>query len=179
MTRAASSSHPQSAGKSAISIFANGPADPLATFTECLEGGDPQAGREIAQQNVSANCVACHRFDGAAGSEVGPALTGVATRIDRRSLLESLIAPGAKVTAGYGIVFVTKKSGEAVSGTLLGEKDGALRLRLPDGKDVTIAKADIAAQTPPISMMPPMGAILSKRQLRDVVAYLGTLKAKK
>ena len=155
------------------------PDDALAAFTECLEGGDAKLGREIALENVAANCVACHRFDNAAGSEVGPALIGVATRGDRRHLLESLVAPGAKVTMGYGLVSITRKSGEALSGTLLGEKDGALRLRLPDGKEVTIGKADIAAQTPPLSMMPPMGAILSKRQLRDVVAYLGTLKAKR
>ena len=153
--------------------------DALATFSECLEGGDAQAGREISMANVSANCVACHRFAGAAGSEVGPPMDGVASRGDRRYLLESLIAPGARVTAGYGIVSVTIKSGEAVSGTLLGEKAGALRLRLPDGSELTIEQANIAAQTPPISMMPPMGAILTKRQLRDVVAYLGTMKAKR
>ena len=151
----------------------------LVTFTECLEGGDAQTGREIALQNVAANCVACHRFDGDGGSEVGPALIGVASRGDRRFLLDSLIAPGAKVTMGYGIVSVTKKSGDTISGTHLGEKDDTLRVRLPDGKEITIGSADIAAQTPPISMMPPMGALLSKRQIRDVVAYLGTLKAKK
>ena len=154
-------------------------ADPLAAFTECLEGGDAQTGRDIALENVSANCVACHRFTGAGGSEVGPALDGIASRGDRRQLLESLVAPGAKVAIGYGLVSIAKKSGEAVSGTLLAEKDGAIRLRLPDGNEIAVAKADIASQTPPISMMPPLGAILSKRQLRDVVAYLGTLKAKR
>lgn len=152
--------------------------DALAAFSECLVGGDAQAGREIALQNVSANCVACHRFEEAAGSEVGPALNGVASRGDRRYLLESLVAPGAKIAAGFGMIAVTKKSGEAISGTLLTENDGALRIRLPDGKEATIPSADIASQTAPISVMPPMGAILNKRQIRDVVAYLATMKAK-
>ena len=113
------------------------------------------------------------------GSEVGPALDGVASRGDRRYLLESLVAPGAKVAAGYGLVSITKKNGEVVAGTLLAEKAGAIRLRLPDGAETAIAKTDIAAQTEPVSVMPPIGAILSKRQIRDVVAYLATLKAKR
>ncbi len=154
-------------------------ADPLATFTECLEGGDAQAGRDIALENVAANCVACHRFEGASGSEVGPVLDGVASRGDRRYLLESLIAPGAKIAAGYGLISIATKSGDAIAGTLLGEKAGTIRLRLPDGNDTAIAKTDIVSQTPPVSVMPPIGAILSKRQIRDVVAYLATLKAKR
>ena len=153
--------------------------DALSAFTECLEGGDVQAGRAIALENVSANCVACHRFESAAGSEVGPALDGVASRGDSRYLLESLVAPGAKVAVGYGLISITKKNGEAIAGTLLAEKAGAIRLRLPDGAETAIAKPDIAAQTEPVSVMPPIGAILSKRQIRDVVAYLATLKAKR
>ena len=31
----------------------------------------------------------------------------------------------------------------------------------------------------PVSVMPPMEAILTRREIRDVVAYLGTLKAGK
>ncbi|MCE9519654.1 MAG: HEAT repeat domain-containing protein [Verrucomicrobia bacterium] len=152
-------------------------ADTLATFTECLEGGDVTAGREIALMNVAANCVACHRFEGASGSEVGPALDGVASRGDSRYLLESLIEPSAKMAAGYGLVTVTNKGGETAVGNVLAEDDTAIRLRQPDGKTITIPKVTIASRTPPVSVMPPMITMLTKRQLRDVVAYLGTLKS--
>ena len=37
----------------------------------------------------------------------------------------------------------------------------------------------IATSTPPISVMPPMLGILTKTEIRDVVAYLASLKAKK
>jgi putative heme-binding domain-containing protein len=127
--------------------------------------------------NVAANCVACHRFEGASGSEVGPPLDGIASRGDTRFLLESLIEPSAKMAAGYGLVTVTTKGGETAAGNVLGEDDKELRLHQPDGKTIAIPKGTITSRTPPMSLMPPMGAVLTKRQLRDVVAYLGTLKA--
>jgi hypothetical protein len=34
-------------------------------------------------------------------------------------------------------------------------------------------------QTPPVSMMPPMLGILTPREIRDVIAYLGSLKPSK
>ncbi len=164
------------AARDAYEKLRDSQTEPLAAFTECLEGGDPAAGREIAQMNVAANCVACHRFARGSGSEVGPPLETIASRHDRRYLLESLIDPGAQVAAGFGLVTVTRKNGETLAGTLLVEDAESVRLRLPDGKEISVPRDGITAETPAISMMPPMGAILTKRQLRDVVAYLATLR---
>jgi hypothetical protein len=36
--------------------------------------------------------------------------------------------------------------------------------------------ADIATRQPPISSMPPMGLMMTKREVRDLVAYLRSLK---
>ncbi len=56
---------------------------------------------------------------------------------------------------------------------------GQIVLRSPEGKTQTISRDQIATATPPISVMPPMLGILTKPQIRDVVAYLASLKAKK
>ena len=40
----------------------------------------------------------------------------------------------------------------------------------------TIPRSDIASQTAPASIMPPMVGILQPSELRDVVAYLASLK---
>ena len=40
----------------------------------------------------------------------------------------------------------------------------------------TVPRADIANQAPSVSIMPPMAGILQAREIRDVVAYLASLK---
>ena len=49
-------------------------------------------------------------------------------------------------------------------------------MRLFDGTRRAVPRETIAHQTAPVSIMPPMGAILQPRELRDVVAYLSSLK---
>jgi hypothetical protein len=39
-----------------------------------------------------------------------------------------------------------------------------------------IARAEIADRTNPVSAMPPMGAMLKPRELRDLVEFLSVLK---
>jgi mono/diheme cytochrome c family protein len=58
---------------------------------------------------------------------------------------------------------------------LLQETDGRLRLRLSTGEVRTIPKSDIATRSAnPQSVMPPMGDVLSQRELRDLVAFLSS-----
>ncbi len=147
-------------------------------FSECQEGGDAKLGRDIVLNNLAANCVACHQFEGKGGSAVGPDLSKIGQEKDSRYLLESLVAPSAVVSSGYGLVTITPKEGEAIIGTLLKEEPDNISLKLPEGATKVIPRTTIASMTPPISVMPPMSAILTKRQLRDVVAYLASQKAK-
>ena len=53
-----------------------------------------------------------------------------------------------------------------------------MELPQPDGVEVSAAPSAMEGRTPPISVMPPMHGILTPRQIRDVLAYLTTLKAK-
>lgn len=147
-----------------------------SNFAECIEGGDAAIGREITLTNVAANCVACHQFEGKGGSLVGPDLSSIGREKERAYLLESLVQPSAVVRLGYGLITISPKSGDAISGTLVQEDAASLKVKLPDGTEKRIARADIANMTPPMSVMPPMHGILTKRQLRDVVAYLATQK---
>ena len=73
---------------------------------------------------------------------------------------------------------VTLKDGTTLAGTILSETSDRILLRQPDGVEVSAASSAMEGRTPPISVMPPMHGILTPRQIRDVVAYLETLKAK-
>jgi putative membrane-bound dehydrogenase-like protein len=147
-----------------------------AAHQELLTGGDAAVGREIVLNHLNANCTACHSTENASGSQVGPLLRTVGSRYDAAYLLESLLNPSAKIAPGYGIVNVTLKDGTDISGTLSEDVPEAVTIRQFDGSSQTISRAKIAAMTPPVSVMPPMGGILEQRELRDVVAYLTTLK---
>ncbi len=147
--------------------------------SELLEGGDVTRGRDIATHHLGANCIACHTIESTGGSQAGPVLRGIGSRKDRRYLLDSLLSPSATVTPGYGLVSVTLKDAKTLSGALESEDPTQLRIRLADGEIKPIPRLEIASSTPPVSVMPPMLGILTKPQIRDVVAYLESLKAEK
>ena len=148
----------------------------LAPFRDVAQGGDPVSGENIFRDHPVAQCVRCHRV-GDDGSEFGPDLAGVAGRLSNEQLLESLIAPSAQIAEGFALVTIETKGGETFGGTLRGETGEAVEIVIADGSAKTIAKADIEGRSAvDVSTMPPMGAILQKMELRDVLAYLRTLK---
>ena len=142
--------------------------------TASLTGGDAELGEIVFNENLAAQCVACHRI-GKEGSEVGPPLTEIGKK-GREYILESLIDPQAKIAAGYGMMSVKMKDGTTFAGALKEEKGQFLSLIQPDKKEVVINLAEVDSRTTPVSTMPPMGAILTPRQLRDLVEYLSGLK---
>jgi putative heme-binding domain-containing protein len=146
--------------------------------TELLEGGDVTRGRDLVTNHLGANCIACHTVEAKEGSQVGPNLKTIGSQKDRAYLLESLLNPLAQVAPGYGLITLTLKDGKNISAVLDQEDAKQIRLKLPDGKLQTVPLDQIAARTPPISVMPPMLGILTKSEIRDVVAYLASLKAK-
>ncbi|MEZ0386771.1 MAG: heme-binding protein, partial [Verrucomicrobium sp.] len=147
-----------------------------AAYEECLEGGSAKAGREIALQNLTANCTACHKFESKDGSNVGPALNLIGKQKDRPYLLEALVAPAATIAPGYGVMTVTLKDGKVLTGNLVASTSKVLQVRLADGALEKIDTELIASKTDPITTMPPMSALLTKRQIRDLVAYLSGLQ---
>ena len=151
--------------------FADNPAD-LQKLS--LHGGDVGAGA-IVFQNQGA-CMQCHMVGGKGGVQ-GPALDTVGKRLSGEKILESLVSPSAEIAEGYGLFTLTTASGEALAGRLGKETSKAVELILPTGETKTIAKDEIRERAGPISAMPPMALALPPRDLRDLVAYLASLKS--
>ena len=142
--------------------------------TASLAGGDATLGEQVFNEHLAAQCTACHRI-GDEGSDVGPPLGGIGKQT-REYILESLVDPQAVVAPGYGMMSVKTKGGITVSGALKEENDKTLTILLPDRTETTVTIADIESRTEPLSVMPPMGAILSPRELRDLVEFLSLQK---
>jgi putative membrane-bound dehydrogenase-like protein len=160
-------------------------AERLATYQQSrtsaprddlIEGGSIANGREIVTNHLGANCLACHTVEAKEGSQVGPVLKNIGGQRSKAELLESLLNPVAKIVPGYGLVSVTLKDGTNHAGALYKEDKTTLTLRLADGTEKKLPRAQITMQTPPVSMMPPMLGILTAAEVRDVVAYLSSLK---
>lgn len=148
-------------------------SDPNAVFALSLEGGNPQNGK-IVFQNQGA-CLQCHKV-GKDGGVQGPDLTAVAKRLSRDKILESIYNPGAEISPGYGMTSVTLKSGDSIVGRLSNEAKDHLVVVGLDNQPVRVDRADVKEVAPPVSAMPPVAAALPPRDLRDLVAYLAAQK---
>lgn len=150
--------------------------DPIAPFRIALEGGDPVAGKAVLLNHPAGQCTACHKIADGKGSNVGPNLKDIGAKHDRLYLLQSLVDPQAAIASGYGNIALTLHDGSTVAGQFRSEKEGRIVLRDAEGKETTIAVDRVKERTPVISTMPPMAYILQKGELRDLVAYLATLR---
>lgn len=147
-------------------------ADPLAGFRECLEGGDARRGRTIFEEHTAAICTKCHKLGARGAAEIGPDLAGVGGRATRLQLLESLLVPNAQITPGYGSVTVTTRDGATHTGVQRRDDESGVTLVDAEGHERAIPRASILSSTPAASAMLPMGLVLSKRELRDLVEFL-------
>lgn len=149
--------------------------DVLASYQSSLNGGDEIKGRGIFFQSQTGQCMRCHAYDDM-GATVGPSINGVGRKLSRQEILESLIDPSKRIAPGYGIVMVELNNGKSVNGILEKETNSSLLVKMGNQPDTLIQKKDIKTQKMAASSMPDMKAILSRREIRDLVSYLATLK---
>ena len=151
------------------------PDDTLASYRPTLIGGDAKMGRLVYEQHVAGQCVRCHDAGGEK-NQVGPALKGIGERFNREYLLRSLVDPSANIAEGFGVTAAEMSDGQTFVGRTLKQTDKAISLVLVDGKLMELKTASIKKLTnTKASAMPPMGAILSPHETRDLVSYLSTL----
>jgi quinoprotein glucose dehydrogenase len=147
----------------------------MGEYADVLFGGNRGDGRNIFNYNSTAQCARCHAV-GSDGGNVGPNLSNIASELTREQLLQSLIEPSARLSPGYGNVSLKLKDGQEVYGVLMKETEGVLTIRTSDAEPLVIQTARIAKRENLPSSMPAMGGILSKREIRDLVDFLSSLK---
>lgn len=146
-----------------------------AKYSETLHGGNAGRGRRLFYRHDAAQCVRCHVVDDF-GGDVGPPLNSIGSTLSREQLLESLVDPGARIAPGYGTVAITLQNGDTVRGIIQEESSSSLTIQTAQGEFHEIDRANIKSRQNAPSSMPPMGLILSRSELRDMIEFLANQK---
>ena len=141
-----------------------------------LAGGDPEAGRKVFFERGEAQCGRCHKAK-QRGGEVGPDLSLVAGQKTPEQLLAAVLDPNREIAKGYEQVIVLTASDAVEVGRVEREDEKELVLVQGDGTRRVIPKDRVKGRKAGRSAMPDDAAkALSKRDLRDLVAFLATLR---
>ena len=123
-----------------------------------------------------ANCVACHRLNGA-GSQLGPDLTKLDPKLQARDILAEILDPSKKINADFATNVFMLHSGKMISGLVLEETADEIKVQenpLAQCAPTLLKKTEIdARQQSKVSMMP-SGLLdnLTREEILDLVAYV-------
>jgi quinoprotein glucose dehydrogenase len=124
------------------------------------------------------SCLKCHKLGDEGGSEAGPDLSTVGSRLTREELLESIVLPNAKIAEGFENWIFQLDDGTLRVGRLLAEDDRTVAVEVKDGDDTVVEELDaksITARKRDLSSMPEdVIEHLSRRELRDVLEFLAS-----
>jgi quinoprotein glucose dehydrogenase len=147
-----------------------------AAYHWTLAGGNVENGKRIFIEHPAAACYRCHAVDGA-GGEVGPPMDGIASRVTPDHILEAIVDPNAKIAEGFENLLIELTDGRFFAGIIKQETETEIVLASPEDGLVTLKKSEIKSRERGASGMPEgINDILSKPELRDVMAYLQSLK---
>lgn len=150
-------------------------SNPAEAWADCIEGGDPVRGHELFFTRSSLSCVRCHKV-GNVGGDVGPSLSSLGKLKDATYLLEAIVAPNKAIAEGFETIIVLTEDDETFSGIVQKETDTSLSIMDAQGAVVEIKKSEIVDRRKGLSSMPAdLVQFLSRRELRDLVAYLASL----
>ena len=132
------------------------------------------SGEQIFQ---SAGCVQCHR-SGSQGGDLGPDLTSLGFRMDRRAILESILSPSRAIDEKYQVTQLVLKNGSDLSGILIQEDARHLVLATGASGELEMEAASEQIVTRKLSVVSPMpeGLLsgLSRDQVLDLLGFLET-----
>jgi putative heme-binding domain-containing protein len=146
--------------------------DELQSFLSSNEAAKGSGSRGAAVF-VKAQCAKCHRF-GDRGEGVGPDLTTVSQRFQKKEILESILFPSQVISDQYASKSVQRIDGRVVWGIVAPQADGSVSVLQSDGTKVLVSKDDIDSISPIKKSVMPEGLFnpLSLEEIADLFAYL-------
>jgi len=148
--------------------------DPAALLAR---SGDADRGRALFRESGATQCRNCHVAEGT-GREVGPPLGGIATRLGRAEVLESILWPSKKIDPKYQTWIAQLADGRVASGLLVERTADRVVLRDAEGREHSFAVSDIDDLQPQATSLMPEHQLrdLTAEQAADLLAYLETLR---
>jgi putative heme-binding domain-containing protein len=161
------------AGMEVDEALAEAALNPMKAYKDAINGGEAELGSELFHKVQK--CITCHRV-GDVGGSIGPNLSDVGKRTKRAYLLESIVVPSAKIVKGYETQVVVLADGRVVTGTVQSEDE--YEVVIADARTQTkIEKDDIDDRVASnISTMPSLANLLTVDDVRNLIAYLVTLR---
>jgi len=144
-------------------------------FLDAMYGGDARSAWWYFRSSSTGQCVRCHSIDGEGGT-VGPDLSNIGNKLTREQIVQAMVEPSARLSPGYGTVKVTLKDGQTITGTLMEESKDELIIKTSDAEPVEVNVTRIAKRENQASAMPPMGTLMTKREIRNMVEFLANQK---
>ena len=137
--------------------------------------GDAARG-EAVYRRKDLSCVSCHSIGGA-GGKVGPDMTSIGASAPVDYLVESVWFPNKKIKEGFHAVSIETKDGEEYSGVLVRENNEQVVLRDATGKEISVAKNNVANRRIGTLSLMPAGLIdgITPQERIDLFRFLSEL----
>ena len=107
------------------------------------------------------------------GTDVGPDLSEIHKKFERRGLIEAIVDPNAAIAFGFGAELFVTRGADVHIGFL--QSDGAtVAIRDGYGRVQTIAREDLESRVPlTTSLMPdPLALALTEQDVADITEFL-------
>ncbi len=149
---------------------------PLPPLSELIKlRGDPRRGRKLYFDK--ATCSKCHQI-GSEGTEVGPALTEIGSKLAREAAYVAILDPSAGISHNYESYVVLLADGTTATGLLISQTDEKVTIKTAEGIEKTFSQDEIDEVIKQKTSLMPSGLqkLITVEELADVIEYLLTLK---
>ncbi|HVR72849.1 MAG TPA: HEAT repeat domain-containing protein, partial [Planctomycetota bacterium] len=130
-------------------------------------------GRQIFQV---ANCVACHRLDGA-GLEVGPDLVQLDPKLSPAEILRDILQPSMRINEKYQAYTLLTSGGKVVTGLVVGRTPETIQVienALVKAEPTEVKVSDVVQEEKSAASTMPEGLLntLTREEILDLLAFL-------
>ncbi|HMJ89654.1 MAG TPA: hypothetical protein VK530_07540 [Candidatus Acidoferrum sp.] len=167
----------QNEARSILPLPSGQNAQPLPPVSELVKmKGDPSNGAEIYRRET-VGCAKCHQVR-KEGTDVGPALTEIGTKLAKEAIYEAILDPSAGISFGFEAWQMELKNGDEAYGLKASETADEVAIKDTNGIITRHKRSEIASMAQMKTSIMPTGLqqTMKTQELVDLVEYLASLK---